>query len=573
MFTHESARTQAKATASPMRNFAPGQSRFPGRGLSCELGQTGTQAPNLIANPGFNPGNREMFSQAGHPLDAPTRTLFERRFKHDFSRVRVHTGPTAARSARNLDARAYTTGPDIVFGEGMYRPETPAGRCLLAHELAHVVQQSRGVPNAGISSRGDSDERNAERAVRALGWGGLRLQYGAVAADISWHSAARELPVLPEQSPAGVLIQRVQLTYDDGPDSAGNTRAVLDALNAAGAKATFYLVGKRVAQGDNWRVVFDIAAAGHWLGNHAYDWNDTTDNHIFLSGSPEDRAQKILQTEWAIRDALIQGRDDAKKKNSWNTIPQANRDYIEDIIAHGTGRFRTPGFKSHWWTQDGTLTMAAIESANHVLVATGLRPLDTTEVTSWGITREGVSVDPEDWRSGRSKADVESGVKGNLSSNADSILLHSRIKATAEATPAILSEIQKKKWTFDPTVQGSVGSKMPKAGFAGLSKISDPPTSAEIAQARQFFRNGIPSFGGYIAGSVAIGIFQLAQRAGSAEVDSFVKEIHDTQVDTPQGKIPLANWMNANPEWRLFSSFFENWVTNKPFPRIKGVTV
>jgi len=112
------------------------------------------------------------------------------------------------------------------------------------------------------------------------------------------------------------------LTYDDGPDSAGNTRAVLNALNVAGARATFYLVGKRVVQDDNWRIVFDIAAAGHWLGNHAYDWNDVTDNHIFLSGTSEERAEKILQTERAIRDALIQGRDNAQKNKTWDTIPR-----------------------------------------------------------------------------------------------------------------------------------------------------------------------------------------------------------------------------------------------------------
>jgi hypothetical protein len=35
----------------------------------------------------------------------------------------------------------------------------------------------------------------------------------------------------------------------------------------------------------------------------------------------------------------------------------------------------------------------------------------------------------------------------------------------------------------------------------------------------------------------------------------------------------MANWMSANPEWRLFTTFFENWLTNKPFPRIKGVTI
>lgn len=385
--------------------------------------------------------------------------------------------------------------------------------------------------------------------------------------------ALQRLPPKSISASSAIRIQRVQLTYDDGPDTAGNTQKVLAALNSAGAKATFYLVGKRVAQGDNWRLVFDIAAAGHWLGNHAYDWNDATDNHIFLHGSPEDRAQKILWTEWVIRDALIRGRDDAQKNNKWNTIPKSNRDYIEDVISHGTGRFRTPGFQSHLWTSQGTQTRAALASVNAVLAATGLRPLKITEVTELGlITHEGVTVDPEDWRKNRSQSDIESAVESGTSSNADSILLHSRIAATAAATPKIIANIKKHGWTFDPTVQGQLGSIGPKPGFAGLSTISSPPTSAEIAKARKFLKDNMLVIGPQLSASVAIGIFQLAQRAGQSEVNAFISEIKATKVSTKSGIIPMANWLNASADWRLFANFLENWLTKKPFPRIKGVT-
>ena len=60
----------------------------------------------------------------------------------DFSHVRIHTGREAAASARAVNARAYTVGSDIVFAEGEFAPDTTAGRRLLAHELAHTVQQS-----------------------------------------------------------------------------------------------------------------------------------------------------------------------------------------------------------------------------------------------------------------------------------------------------------------------------------------------------------------------------------------------------------------------------------------------
>jgi hypothetical protein len=75
----------------------------------------------------------------GRPLDAATRSFFESRFGHDFSRVRVHTDDAAAASVR---AHAFTVGERIVFAANQYRPTTHEGRRLLAHELTHVVQQS-----------------------------------------------------------------------------------------------------------------------------------------------------------------------------------------------------------------------------------------------------------------------------------------------------------------------------------------------------------------------------------------------------------------------------------------------
>jgi hypothetical protein len=66
----------------------------------------------------------------------------EPRFGYDFSRVRIHADVAAAESARALNALAYTSGQDIVFDSGQFRPGSPAGQKLLAHELTHVVQQT-----------------------------------------------------------------------------------------------------------------------------------------------------------------------------------------------------------------------------------------------------------------------------------------------------------------------------------------------------------------------------------------------------------------------------------------------
>jgi hypothetical protein len=85
--------------------------------------------------------------------------------------VRVHHDDHAAALSRAVSARAFTVGSDIFFGAGEYRPNTGGGRELLAHELAHVVQQ-RGAPNTGplmVSQPGDALEREAETAARHFG--------------------------------------------------------------------------------------------------------------------------------------------------------------------------------------------------------------------------------------------------------------------------------------------------------------------------------------------------------------------------------------------------------------------
>jgi hypothetical protein len=87
--------------------------------------------------------------QPGAPLDPATRAFMEMRFGEDFGGVRVHTGGEAEASARAVSAHAYTVGSRIVFGSGRYQPASGDGRRLIAHELAHVVQQRGPSPVAG----------------------------------------------------------------------------------------------------------------------------------------------------------------------------------------------------------------------------------------------------------------------------------------------------------------------------------------------------------------------------------------------------------------------------------------
>lgn len=91
----------------------------------------------------------------GRPLERDVRRDMEQSFGADFSGVRVHDGAAAAASARDVTAHAYTVGRDIVFAEGRYAPRSAGGRRLLAHELAHVTQQTGRLQRAPAESHTD----------------------------------------------------------------------------------------------------------------------------------------------------------------------------------------------------------------------------------------------------------------------------------------------------------------------------------------------------------------------------------------------------------------------------------
>jgi hypothetical protein len=77
----------------------------------------------------------------GSPLPQGTRSFMENAFSVDFSSVRVHADSKASEMNRGINAKAFTHGNDVYFGEGQYAPDTYSGKNLLAHELTHVVQQ------------------------------------------------------------------------------------------------------------------------------------------------------------------------------------------------------------------------------------------------------------------------------------------------------------------------------------------------------------------------------------------------------------------------------------------------
>ena len=102
------------------------------------------EAPMAAREGGVPASVERTLAGPGDALSPPLRHDMEQRFGHDFSQVRIHLGAAAEQSARDVDAQAYTVDRHVVFGAGRFAPGTQAGQRLLAHELAHVVQQGAG---------------------------------------------------------------------------------------------------------------------------------------------------------------------------------------------------------------------------------------------------------------------------------------------------------------------------------------------------------------------------------------------------------------------------------------------
>ncbi|MCA2218015.1 eCIS core domain-containing protein [Jidongwangia harbinensis] len=117
------------------------------------------------------PAVHDVLRRNGQPLDAGVREQMQDRLGGDFTRVRVHQGSHADASAAAVGARAYTVGTDVVFAHDQYRPGTPSGDQVLAHELTHVMQDGATYTGGSIqvAALDSPAETQAERPVTQAG--------------------------------------------------------------------------------------------------------------------------------------------------------------------------------------------------------------------------------------------------------------------------------------------------------------------------------------------------------------------------------------------------------------------
>ena len=154
----------------------------------------------------------------GAPLSPSVRSEMESRFGADFGAVRIHDEPSAHAMAQQQWAQAFTVGNHIAFNAGRYAPGQSDGKQLLAHELAHVVQQRRG--GTALPTRGGALERAADSAsAQVVAGSGPVAVAGAgsvaVARQPLEEDEMRELPPPPRS-----LSESVAKNEKDLPDAA-----------------------------------------------------------------------------------------------------------------------------------------------------------------------------------------------------------------------------------------------------------------------------------------------------------------------------------------------------------------
>jgi len=204
----------------PVERAPAGPTIDAGYGDIVELARSAAGSGAAPASAGAERAVASASSSSGAPLPQPLMRTFEDSLGADLSDVRVHTGEDSQRAAKAVTAKAYTIGGDIHFGAGHYDSSSGTGQHLLAHEVAHTVQQAGGAPQMRakleLSSPGDELEREADRAADAM--------VGRKAAAVSrergpGHPAVQRQPAKPDAGAAKTAFDSTHI-YSTAPEAA-----------------------------------------------------------------------------------------------------------------------------------------------------------------------------------------------------------------------------------------------------------------------------------------------------------------------------------------------------------------
>jgi hypothetical protein len=218
---------------------------------------------------------REVLTTPGRRLDDQTRSLFEPRFKHDFSKVRIHADAQAAESAQALNANAYSIGEHIVFDAGGYAPHGAQGRSLMAHELTHVVQRTgrsgfQGSPTLsgdhGVEAEADAVASNFEHSP---GSAPLHVGRSLATNHIARQTKAQEFPGFSQGDfvtcGAASLVSAIMIADRERQDANTPNRLLVAACNTV----LVYLDDHKNALVQGWNAISIKGSTGH--GQDIYD--------------------------------------------------------------------------------------------------------------------------------------------------------------------------------------------------------------------------------------------------------------------------------------------------------------
>ena len=245
----------------------------------------------------------------GAPLSLAARSFFEPRFGADFSSVRIHDDVAAHRAARAVGAMAYTHGTDIVFSAGRHAPESSAGRALLAHELAHVVQQAGQAPRV-------------QRKKEPTTYGSFEtLQFKPSGTGVEIALTFDPFPAKVDATKIG-LVQSVRAFNAAGATYAVNP-TIANRVVPAGAKGAGYAID---ASGkSNNPVYFDLPSLGAGKG--------LKDTPMHPAGSSVDPATRGRRTHYQVGHCYKLKPADAQKSHA----PAGLFDHPEGAGMNGAG--------------------------------------------------------------------------------------------------------------------------------------------------------------------------------------------------------------------------------------------
>ncbi len=323
---------------------------------------------------------QSVLRSPGRALDSDSRAFFERRFGHDFGHVRVHTDAAAAESVRAVKALAYTVGRDMVFGQGQFAPQTPVGRRLLAHELAHTVQQREAaapsLEKLDVSSPDDRQELEAEAIADSV-------MSGADPATTRQAVAATAMRV--------ARLQRViSFTSAPGPFNTNNVVANEDAggFTLASAEPTFEWTPDVTVHGvaadpfTEWETSHHQVAKGYWLNIWWGTGADRTHRLGWLEGGVpmRDVAQTAANTwysDWRAQGFTADG--DVRSPVMRDTPNSGTIPWANPIAGRGGAR----GWFNYGFGFVSTL------SARHIPAGTGAAAFRHLDHVHWNFMVDG----------------------------------------------------------------------------------------------------------------------------------------------------------------------------------------